>query len=282
VLTELFSHIEGEYVAFCEGDDFWTTPSKLQNQIDVLRSDPSITLCYHSHVEVDQTGVLLPSRPPRRELTVFEQGGFIKGTFGDLTTASVVYRKSLIDSIPDWYFDLPFGDISLFAWASLKGRIAAIPGVHSAYRRHAGGMVGQSHLAPDHAAHLKGKLFWHTHICRLYSHLCDEAHSPELKAICQYRCYGEHMEAAWFARMAGQLSAQFGHLKAAVRADPIAAIRSATYWKQLLLCFFPLLDTKRSQYLADYCVGREKELKNFNDPNKGRCDRVGSDRKLSQ
>jgi len=38
----------GKYLAFCEGDDLWIDPFKLQKQMDVVRNDPSITLVVHA------------------------------------------------------------------------------------------------------------------------------------------------------------------------------------------------------------------------------------------
>lgn len=42
-----FSHCRGSYIAFCEGDDYWTDPNKLRLQVNMMRSNPAITLTFH-------------------------------------------------------------------------------------------------------------------------------------------------------------------------------------------------------------------------------------------
>lgn len=39
---------KGEFIALCEGDDYWTDPNKLEAQIKVLRQNDDIAICIHN------------------------------------------------------------------------------------------------------------------------------------------------------------------------------------------------------------------------------------------
>ncbi len=53
---------KGEYVAFIEGDDFWSNPNKLQIQSDFLDTNPQYVGCFHKVNLVDENNVPIYGR----------------------------------------------------------------------------------------------------------------------------------------------------------------------------------------------------------------------------
>ncbi|TYP91720.1 Glycosyl transferase family 2 [Fodinibius salinus] len=131
---ETLKAARGQYIAFCDGDDYWTNPEKLQKQYNYMESYPDMSLSLHNAVEVDENGnrrFVFPnikSQSIVKPKTIIEKGG------GYCATNSVLFRRSILNDMPQWFVDAHVGDYSLYLLAIWHGEIGALPDIMSCYR----------------------------------------------------------------------------------------------------------------------------------------------------
>ena len=59
----VLSECKGEYIAMCEGDDYWTDPLKLQKQVDFLDLNKEYVLSFHDATIINEKNeVVVPSK----------------------------------------------------------------------------------------------------------------------------------------------------------------------------------------------------------------------------
>lgn len=136
-LTGALSVARGEYVALCEGDDYWIDPLKLSKQVAILDLHPEIAVCFHPVRVIWEDGRTDDSEfPPFDWRHDFSVEALIERPF--IQTNSVMYRR-----LPG-YDDIPAGimplDYYLHVRHAVRGEIAMLPETMAVYRRHAEGM----------------------------------------------------------------------------------------------------------------------------------------------
>lgn len=86
----VFPLARGKYIAICEGDDYWTSPHKLQQQISYMEAHPECTLCVCAADLVDPEENRIGSIAPYAEDADIKTEDVIRGGGGFVATASIV------------------------------------------------------------------------------------------------------------------------------------------------------------------------------------------------
>ncbi|MCM1029112.1 MAG: glycosyltransferase [Pseudoflavonifractor sp.] len=132
-----FSLCRGEYLAVCDADDYWISPSKLRRQVEYMDAHPDCALTFHRVVNLyEEDG----------SMSLSNGGQKVDTTLADLarsnyiTNLSVVYRREALplDKIPAWVADDPSPDYAFHLLAAASGNIHYFRRPMGAYRISAG------------------------------------------------------------------------------------------------------------------------------------------------
>ncbi|WP_415846315.1 glycosyltransferase family 2 protein [Stutzerimonas zhaodongensis] len=136
--TRLFAQAEGKYIAYCEGDDYWTDPRKLQIQVDFLEQHRDYVMTYHDAFMFNSQGVVCSPHM---------QGKFRKDATArelmqarPVSTLTVCFRN-LVHELPPELHGVEVLDICWWSLLGAHGKGKFIEEIKpAAYRVHEGGI----------------------------------------------------------------------------------------------------------------------------------------------
>lgn len=138
---------ESTYVALCEGDDYWTSPDKLQLQKDYLDNNPDCTMCCSdAHVLCGDKEYDWHRYDSDSDITTHMM---IVGTGGYVATCTLLYRAKFLEGFPDFCRFCSVGDYPLQIWMSIKGRVRYMSAKLGAYRYMAPGSWSSDNASGD-------------------------------------------------------------------------------------------------------------------------------------
>lgn len=131
-----FPLARGDYIALCEGDDYWLDEHKLSKQAAVLDQSPSAVMCYHDAIRVSEEGRVVGRSEPSR--AGYNASQLASAPF--IPTLTRMFRNK-----PVHWLDrrpLPIAlDIVLTSYLSRHGGAVYVKDIAPAvYRVHDGGM----------------------------------------------------------------------------------------------------------------------------------------------
>lgn len=136
--TDVITFQQPKYIAYLEGDDYWTDPLKLQKQFDFLKQHPSLVLCFHDYEFINIDGVPLQRKVEeisKKDRTPYEM------VRGCLIHQNTVMFRNVIREIPSEFYHAKNYDTFFIAYLSNWGGAGYIKDIQPLmYRIHSEGV----------------------------------------------------------------------------------------------------------------------------------------------
>ncbi len=140
VVRRAIACARGRYVCVLDGDDHWTSPTKLEDQASLLDAHPGVSAWFHNATVVGQ------GSPPGLRWTPSAQDPLVTAETiwagNPYATCAGMMRRSALAGLGEWYDRFfPITDWPLYVLCAEHGDLAFTDDVVGAYRLHDGGLV---------------------------------------------------------------------------------------------------------------------------------------------
>ena len=125
---------KGEYIAFCEGDDYWIDPYKLQKQVNLFEKYPDCALVVHGSLIVNARNRFARRKwlltQEERKLTFDE----ILASRGIVAAHNTYMYRNMENTFPEFFKNLGVWDTTRCIYFGLNNSVYYIPEIMSVYR----------------------------------------------------------------------------------------------------------------------------------------------------
>jgi glycosyltransferase involved in cell wall biosynthesis len=141
IMNEKIDATGAKYVAYCEGDDYWIDPHKLQKQVDILEADETLMMCCTNCSVVDNHSQTIHPVRPEAVVKDNKEGRYtIRDFFRDIhqyPTPTVVIRNVHKEEVREKFEHTKnkwLGDWTMWICLLIYGDMYYIDEVTAAYR----------------------------------------------------------------------------------------------------------------------------------------------------
>lgn len=143
-----------KYIALLDGDDYWTSPNKLQKQVNFLENNTDFVICFHNARTLDQeTGDCSKLFFYGIQKKVWGLDDLLRNNF--IPTLTCVFKNHLFDKFPEWYYHAFPNDWPLHIINAQYGKIGYIDKIMATYRNHGKGAVTGSNPINNYKRYIK-------------------------------------------------------------------------------------------------------------------------------
>ncbi|HXA38381.1 MAG TPA: glycosyltransferase [Phenylobacterium sp.] len=135
-----FCTLDGDYIAFLEGDDYWASPDRLQAHVAFLDANPDFVACANNTIKVYEDGSKEPHLFMEPYLKDAHEIGELIMLSSFFHASSLTFRNVFRGKVPRYLRSPLSCDIFITIAHAQHGKIRFFPEPWSVYRAHAGGL----------------------------------------------------------------------------------------------------------------------------------------------
>lgn len=134
---------KGDYIALCEGDDYWLSEDKLQTQLQAMLAYPQVGLSFHGSINLFDNNKKTEGVNYGETSKIIPLNRVILGGGAFMPTASLLFKSSLLDDFNQILPSTPVGDFYMQVLGSQQGALF-VPSIKSIYRKESNGSWSSS------------------------------------------------------------------------------------------------------------------------------------------